>query len=64
MAISQCPKCDGHYFELKLTEISGAAFKFYFVQCSKCGAVVGTQPFNNTEALIRALAKKLKVKLD
>lgn len=63
MAISKCPKCDCTRFELKEANISGSAYRMYFVQCSSCGAVVGLVPFNNTEFLIRRLANKLKIEL-
>lgn len=63
MAISKCPKCGHTFFELKEANISGSAYRMYFVQCSSCGAVVGVVPFTNTEYLIRRLAEKLNIRL-
>ena len=63
MAMSKCSKCDCTRFELKEANISGSAYRMYFVQCSSCGAVVGVIPSTNTEFLIRRLAEKLRVRL-
>lgn len=63
MAISKCSKCDCTRFELKEANISGSAYRMYFVQCSSCGAVVGVVPFINTAALIQQLADKMNIKL-
>ena len=45
MAISTCPKCDSHYFEMKEAEPNGSKYKIMFIQCSSCGAVVGTTDY-------------------
>ena len=63
MAISKCSKCNSTRFELKEANISGSAYRMYFVQCASCGSVVGVVPFMNTAALIQQLADKLKIKL-
>lgn len=63
MAISTCPKCESRQFEIQLTEPRGSAFKFYFIQCASCGAVVGVTDFYNTASLLETLAKKLGIKL-
>ena len=55
MAQSTCPKCESHRFELKLNEPSGSAYKFYFIQCASCGAVVGTTDYYNTGALLEKI---------
>lgn len=49
MAQSTCVKCGSTNFELSSTahKIYNAATTFYFVQCSKCGGVVGV--VNNVE---------------
>jgi len=64
MALSTCPKCSSHSFELKETEVSHSKHKLYFVQCSLCGCVISTQEFFNISTLIYKLAKKLNVNLD
>lgn len=63
MAMSKCSKCDCTRFELKEANISGSAYRMFFVQCSSCGAVVGVVPFMNTAALIQQLADKMNIKL-
>jgi len=45
MSFSKCSKCDSSFFEVKEAEPSNSAYKIIFVQCSSCGAVVGTMPF-------------------
>jgi predicted nucleic-acid-binding Zn-ribbon protein len=59
MATSTCVKCGGTSFEMKVNTPSGSSYKQSFIQCSKCGGVVGVTEFFNTAALIHELAKKL-----
>lgn len=42
MAVSKCPKCDHTSFEIKDVVPQGATYKYRFIQCASCGAVVGT----------------------
>lgn len=64
MALSTCPKCNSHSFEMVEQEIKGSKFKLMFVQCVMCGAVVGVTDFWNIGALVRKLAKALRIDLD
>jgi transcription elongation factor Elf1 len=41
MAISTCPRCGGHSFELALFTPLGASDKRASVQCSGCGTPIG-----------------------
>lgn len=59
MAISKCPKCDSTFFELVEKVPSGSAFKLMFVQCSRCGSVVGTMDYWNIGTKIIELEKKV-----
>jgi uncharacterized Zn finger protein len=63
MATSKCPSCSSTSFELKEANIRYCNYVHYFIQCSSCGAVVGSIPFMNTQDLIERLAKKLNVNL-
>ncbi len=65
MAQSTCPNpdCKGHSFELVQNTPYKSAFKLQFVQCSKCGTVVGVLEYFNAGALIEKLANALNVKL-
>lgn len=47
MAISKCPNpaCGNTFFQLSEANVSGANFKMYFVQCSRCGTVVCAMPY-------------------
>jgi len=63
MALSTCVKCDGHNFEIKEVSPNNGSFKYYFVQCSSCGGVVGVVEYYNTGAILHKLAKKLGVPL-
>lgn len=59
MAVSTCPKCDGTFFETKENSPRGSNFKFTFVQCASCGAVVGVMDYFNIGQLIQILAKRM-----
>lgn len=60
MAISTCVKCNNSFFDLKQAEPSGSAYKLFFVQCSKCGGVVGIQEYYNNGAVLENHGKALK----
>jgi len=60
MAISKCPKCDNTYFEVAHNSPSKSNYKLMFVQCSKCGAVVGTMDYYNIGTKIEELEKKVE----
>jgi len=53
MAMSSCPKCNNHLFEMVGNTPVGAQYQLTFVQCAKCGAVVGVM---NSHNIARALA--------
>jgi hypothetical protein len=59
MAYSKCPKCDNTYFEVTENSPSKSNYKLLFVQCSKCGSVVGTMDYYNIGARISELEKKV-----
>lgn len=61
MARSTCPKgnCGGTSFEVEEQSPHGSNFKFYFVQCQTCGAVVGVMDYFNISYLIKKLAKSI-----
>lgn len=71
MAMSSCPKCDSHIFQLQEHAPAGSNYKLMFVQCSSCGTVVGVMDYLNIGALmeqqneaIRKIAKALNVSVD
>jgi len=46
MAMSKCLKCDNGTFELVIKDrIAGANVKLCFIQCSRCGTVIGTTSY-------------------
>jgi uncharacterized Zn finger protein len=63
MPNSKCPSCGNTSFEIVENTPSKSAFKFHFIQCSKCGCVVGTHEYFNVGSLIINLAKKLHIDL-
>jgi predicted nucleic-acid-binding Zn-ribbon protein len=63
MALSTCIKCGGHSYEVHEVEPKGSKFKLYFVQCAKCGGVVGVTDYYNIGALLHVMAKKLGIAL-
>ena len=64
MAISTCPKCSNKTFELKEnTFVRNSVYKLNFIQCSTCGAVVGTVDDNHIPSMLRIIADKIGVDL-
>lgn len=59
MATTSCPKCTSSRFELKEHPVTYSNYRILFIQCSSCGAAVGTTEYANTNHLIKSLAKKL-----
>lgn len=64
MAFSRCPKCENSFFEVKESSPSGSNYKIMFVQCSKCGSVVGTMDYWNIGTLVKDLEKKINRNYD
>jgi translation initiation factor 2 beta subunit (eIF-2beta)/eIF-5 len=63
MAISKCSKCNNTAFEMVEKEIIGANFKIMFIQCNRCGAVVGVQDYYNLGAMLNTIKKHLGIPL-
>ena len=67
MAMSSCPTCKSHLFELKGIEPSGSRFKLNAVQCSACGTVVGILDYVNIGVEVgevKDAVKRLKADVD
>jgi hypothetical protein len=61
MALPTCTKCGAvNSFEVEEVSPSGSKFKLMFVQCSRCGGVVGVQEYYNTGALIAKQNEAIK----
>jgi len=63
MAVSTCPKCDSHTFEIVENTPKNSKFKLQFVQCSKCGAVIGVMDSYNIGSLLHKLAKAMNLQV-
>lgn len=62
MANSACPKCDSNLFEIKdCHKVEGTQNVIKFIQCSSCGAVIGTHDKYNIPTLLEKLADKLGI---
>ncbi len=61
MAQSKCPKCENEKFEIQDKSLPGSSYQVAFVQCSKCGTVVGVIDKNDAAALLRPIYKKLGI---
>lgn len=59
MAMTTCPKCNSTRFEMKEHPVAYSKYRIMFIQCSACGAAIGTTEYHNTNALIKSLAQKL-----
>lgn len=60
MAQSKCAACGNTTFEIEYKSPSGSRYLIAFVQCSKCGTVVGVADRNDTAALLEPINKELK----
>ncbi len=63
MAMSTCVKCNSTSFEIREVTPQDSNFRYNFIQCTKCGGVVGVVDFYNIGSLIHGLADKLNVDL-
>jgi len=61
MAQSKCSECGNTTFEIEYKSPSGSKYQIAFVQCSKCGTVVGVIDKNDTAALLAPIYKKLGI---
>ena len=60
MASSTCPKCGNHSFELVEHEPTRSAWKYNYLQCASCGAVVGLTDFFNLGHMLELQAIAIK----
>jgi NAD-dependent SIR2 family protein deacetylase len=63
MAKPTCIKCGGQIFEAVEFRPQKSKYDQLFIQCAKCGGVVGVKDQQNSSILIQKLAEKLNVKL-
>ena len=63
MAVSKCVKCDNTAFEMVEKKIIGANFKIMFIQCTRCGGVVGVQDYYNIGEMLNTIKKHLHIPL-
>jgi hypothetical protein len=60
MASSKCPVCTSTSFEGVLqSKVPGYNFKLNFIQCSRCGVVVGVMPFHDPSAVGEQIRKEI-----
>lgn len=59
MAISTCPKCDNTNFEIVEHSPIGSNFKYMFIQCNQCGAVVSVTDYYNLGEMISEIKQRL-----
>ncbi len=66
MSLSKCPSCSSNHFQSMPQSVPGYNFPLNFIQCSRCGAVVGVMPeydpgilANQNKAAIAKLEQRL-----
>jgi len=65
MRLPKCPACPSTTFENHPTQLNGYRFPVNFVQCARCGVVVGVLPYWDAGYLANENWKSLeKVKSD
>lgn len=60
MALSSCPKCSAHRFEMKEVEPAGGTYKQIFIQCASCGTVVGVTGYFDAGEIAHQNRERLK----
>ena len=60
MALSSCPKCGKHSFEIDENTPSSSNYVLTFVQCASCGTVVGAMDYHNIGDLLYKVLGKLE----
>lgn len=55
MAVPSCTKCGNHYFEVVESDLYGANYRVFLVQCSRCGGVVGFSDHHLIERMSRQI---------
>jgi len=63
VAISKCSNCDNTVFEMVEKEPIGSNFKIMFIQCNRCGTVVGVQDYYNLGTILNAIKEHLGIQL-
>ena len=61
MADSKCASCGNTSFELKEAKIEHCKFRFNFIQCASCGAVIGLIDYNHVPTLLNQIIAKLAI---
>jgi hypothetical protein len=61
MALSKCVKCENTLFEVVENTPARANYKLNFVQCSRCGGVVGVLDFYNIGEMLSRISRKLGI---
>ncbi len=61
MAQSTCPKCENTSFEIAENSPKGSRFKFTFIQCDRCGAVVGVVDYYNVGNILTKIGAHLEM---
>jgi uncharacterized Zn finger protein len=66
MAQSKCPnpRCSSVVFEVKEQKPEGSIHSMYFVQCVKCGTVVGVREKNDIGTMMLRVFDKLGIHTD
>ena len=60
MATSTCVRCGHTSFEVAESAISGLRFKRDFLQCGKCGGVIGVVEADDLNARLDSIEERLK----
>ena len=60
MATAKCPSCSSTQFEASENSPTNSKFKLIFVQCARCGVVVGTMDYYNIGARLAELEQKIE----
>ena len=58
MPYSKCIRCENKSFEVKGSSPANANYKIMFVQCRKCGCVIGTMDYLNIGTVVKSLERK------
>jgi hypothetical protein len=60
MASSNCIRCNNSTFEIKENSPRGSRVKFFLLQCTSCGGVVGMTDYYPVGSETHGLSKRLE----
>jgi uncharacterized Zn finger protein len=59
-ALAKCPSCNFTEFENAVKSVQGYNYQLNFIQCARCGSVMGVLPFYDPGVLAHSNHEEIK----